>query len=188
MKQKISYLFFLAILLTGNAYAQKEKPNFSGTWNLDKKESKTYFLGSENSEFTRQLPDCSVEKTIEHNEPELKIRTITKCLEETSMGKSLKTFETNFIYFTDGRGEVNKPDDSDSIESKTKWDGNKILIVNNHINPKNNKKEMSLSKELSISKNKAEMFEKLADNKSGFYSAATAFGSIYTKRVYKLSK
>jgi len=183
-------LSLFPIILSGaeNSFAQKVKPNFSGTWSLNNSESKTYVFGGEITVFPKQSFNCLVDKTIEHKEPELKVKTITKCREESNAGQSAKTVETNFIYFTDGRGEVNKADNNDLIESVTKWDGNKILTVSHIKNLKNNKKELPWAKELSISKKKEKLFEKSAENKSSFYSPNGSVSNSYTKWVYELSK
>lgn len=185
MKRKINNLFLLTIVFSGIAFAQKEKPNFSGTWNLDKKESGLYLLGNEMFGLSNVLfENCSEKISIEHKEPELLIKKTSIC-QKSDKSKALpRTTESTYRYFTDERGEVNDSRDYQTVESKTKWENNKLIITVYQTDEKNGKRKFLVSKELSVSKNKENLTEKIIRHKSDLYSSQPS----YTKMVYKISK
>ena len=102
-------IVFLVLLCSALAAAQnKPKPNLSGTWIIDSAKS-------ENS--NNFLEDSVKSVTIEQNELEIKI---TRKLDRVSIPA---------IFYTDGRGETYKsPGSSMGMQSKTKWDGDKLVI------------------------------------------------------------
>lgn len=96
------------------------KPDFSGSWLFDRK----------NSNVGTSQPDTPIK--VSHIEPEIRITYTSE-----STGKPMK-----FVYYTDGRGEANQataflttnpgniksPDvEGKIIKSKTKWSGNKLV-------------------------------------------------------------
>jgi len=115
------------LLLCATAEAQNKstaKLDFSGTWLLDAKKSNTGGL--------TMRPDLPM--TITHQDPEFKM--------VISSERNGQIVKHEFMYYTDGRGEVNeatsvittdpsgfKPEDlrNKKTESKTKWSGNKIV-------------------------------------------------------------
>jgi hypothetical protein len=125
MEKSISALVVI-LFLCAIATAQKStaKPDFTGTWLLDTRKSNTGGLTTR--------PDLPV--TISHKDPEFKM--------VISSELSGQITKHEFVYFTDGRGEMNeatsvitsdpsgfKPEDlrNKKTESKTKWSGNKVV-------------------------------------------------------------
>lgn len=128
--KKISIFFCIFFLLaTANVFAQSvnigknTKPNFSGTWELDK----------ENSDFSYSNIVENYILEIEHNEPEFKIihkLTIIKRREPT-IETELRSH--NIVFYTDKRGEVNAfgpkcEGENISAKSKTRWKKDKLFI------------------------------------------------------------
>ena len=126
MGKSISVLLVTLFLCATVAAQNKStaKPDFSGTWLLDAKKSNTGGLTTR--------PDLPM--TISHQEPEFKM-----VISSEANGRITKH---EFVYFTDGRGEMNeatsvitsdpsgfKPEDlrNRKTESKTKWSGNKVV-------------------------------------------------------------
>jgi hypothetical protein len=88
------------------------RPNFSGTWVLDKSKSQI-------SEYDL-LSDMDLTLVISQKEPEIKI--IRKYF--------LKGYEgwQELLYFSDQRGETNPSIiEGETIKSKTKWEGRKLV-------------------------------------------------------------
>lgn len=118
----ISALFTSQAPAQGKQKAFKLKPDFTGTWLLDRAKSN---VGPP------LVPDRPLK--IVHHDPELRITHRVQ-----SNGQST---ETDFVYFSDGRGEtnptimvlstgtdMNKPvEDKDVTKSKTKWNGDKLV-------------------------------------------------------------
>jgi hypothetical protein len=178
--QFILTLFLLFVCLVGESFSQKAKPDFSGNWNLDEKKTTQYLSNKAIISYGGlDLVKCSKKWLIEHNEPELIIRSTSTC---TEANKPANTIENISRYFTDGRGEVNNTIRDETIESKTKWDDNKIIITIYEINPKSGKKKTSWVKEISISKNGQELSEREAFNESELYSGT------FTKRIFRILK
>lgn len=117
-------ILLAAVAVTGFAQANKSKPkpDFSGTWEFDRKRSN---VGKSNS----ASPPEQI--TITHHDPELKIRKTV-----TINGQKE---ERELTYYTDGRGETNpttawvtanpgsnagRPPET---TSKTSWSGEKIV-------------------------------------------------------------
>jgi hypothetical protein len=105
--------------------SSQNKPDLTGTWELDQSKSKSD-RGS--------IPYGSVRLIITHTEPELKIMR-----RGNANGKN---YDNDSIFYTDNRGETNTsvfqtalniggarqdPPKSDELESKTKWEGNKLV-------------------------------------------------------------
>lgn len=174
----------LAILFTGNTFAQKEKSNFGGVWNFNKKESKVVFAGNEQPVSSKETFGCLIKLTIEHNEPELIVKEIKMCEDTNKANKFLKTTETISKYFTDGRGEINNTSRNETVESNTEWSGKKIIISIYETNTKNGKKKLFQIKELSVSKDKQKLIEKSVFKKPELPQDWKS----YTKNVFIISK
>ena len=92
----------------------KPRPDFSGTWQLDRAKSDYGIFGD------RPIAKADATLVVEHKEPELKITRTLRLngREETGV----------FTYYTDERGEANPaaigPGD---VRSKTKWEGDKVV-------------------------------------------------------------
>ncbi len=184
MKRKINSLFLLTILFTGNAFAQKEKPNFSGVWDFDKKDSKVVFAGTEQPVSSKGTFNCSIKLIIEHNEPKLIVKEISLCEDTNKANKFLRTTETISKYFTDGRGEINNTSRNDPVESNTEWNGAKIIISIYETNTKNQKKKLFQIKELNLSKDKQKLVEKSVFKEPELPQVLES----YTKKVFIISK
>jgi hypothetical protein len=123
-----SYFVFSFVLVTMSASTAtsqtKAKPDFTGTWLLDQKKS--------NEPGLTNRPDLPIK--ISHPEPEFRV---TRQSEANG-----QIIETDFVYFTDGRGEENqmtsllttnpsaaKADDLKNkvTKSKTTWSDKKIV-------------------------------------------------------------
>ena len=123
MRQVILASLVALMLVTGVA-AQQSKPNFSGTWTLDRKKSNVQEL----------VPDRPLR--IKHTDPEFRYTSLIETNGQTKTGQE-------FVYYTDGRGEKNvaisfitsqqspssKQDLTGQTESKTKWHGNAIVTT-----------------------------------------------------------
>ena len=92
---------------------KKERPDLSGTWELDKAKSDFGLF--------RDRPISKADSTlvVEHKEPELKI---TRTLKLNGQQETKQ-----FAYYTDGRGETNPATiGAGEVKSKTKWDGERV--------------------------------------------------------------
>ena len=92
---------------------KKARPDFSGTWELDRSKSEYGLFGD------RPLAKADATLVVTHREPELKfVRTLRlDGREETRQ----------FIYYTDERGESNPGSfGSGVLNSKTRWDGERV--------------------------------------------------------------
>jgi hypothetical protein len=126
---RLTRFFAILILLAAcaahglaQAHKSKPKPDFSGTWELDRKRSN---VGKSNSSTSPE------QITITHHDPELKIRKTV-----TVNGQKQ---ERELTYFTDGRGETNpttawitanpgsQTDRPAETKSKTSWSGERIV-------------------------------------------------------------
>lgn len=176
MKKQILIVLF-ALALVGVAptvfaqNAEKEKPNFSGTWIIDAREStaKTLMTGPiyKKSESIAQAGTYSSEMTgipvlrdtngkfissvlklvIDHKDAEIKI--IEK-LENTD-GTVSKTLR-QLTFFADERGETNSYG-VQSFKSVTKWKGKKILVTAFASDASNNTEKQIFVIEFSLSRN-----------------------------------
>ena len=92
----------------------KSRPDFSGTWRVDK--SKSDF-----GEFSdRPLSKADATLVVEHRDPELKVRRML------SLNGQVEVKE--FTYYADGRGETNQATIGvGEVKSKTKWDGDRVV-------------------------------------------------------------
>jgi hypothetical protein len=104
-------LLICSILLVGASIcgqsSKKLKPDFSGTWVLDRSKS------SKAINFDETL-------VIDHQDPEIRItRRIT--------ARDYERVE-KLTYYIDGRGEVNPSElDGKPVKTKTRWDGKKLV-------------------------------------------------------------
>jgi hypothetical protein len=118
----ISALITSPAPVLGKQKTAKPKPDFTGTWLLDRTKSN---IGPP------LLTDQPLK--IVHHDPELRVIHRVQ-----NNGQSV---EKDFVYYSDGRGEtnpttmylstgtdMNKPrSDKDVTKSKTRWDGNKLV-------------------------------------------------------------
>src|SRR6476620_8410728 len=90
------------------AAQDKPKPNLAGSWIVD----------SAKSEKTANfIEDSEKSITIEQHDPEIRIT------------RKFESFSIPTVYYTDGRGETFKsPANPIAVQSKTKWDGDKLVI------------------------------------------------------------
>jgi hypothetical protein len=97
-------------------WAQAQKPDFSGTWKLDKEKSE---VGNEerNGRFRGGMFDSLV---IEHKDPELIIRR-----KMTLPSGEERTLESK--YTTDGKDNTNEGFRGMTSKSKTHWEGGKLI-------------------------------------------------------------
>lgn len=135
MKARISIgLLFLMLTCAGYVSAQKSgKPNFSGTWLLDRSKSKVSPFESKPAspavDPKRKESDLIV---IEHIDP--KFTALEKQITETfdDSGALIDKNEfivSNLTYFTDGRGEKNTFQSNQFHSSETKQSGRKITVT-----------------------------------------------------------
>jgi hypothetical protein len=160
-----------------NKTSKQQKPNFSGTWELDQ-------TRSNNTPLT-----ATITWTITHSEPEIRILQKTKLRgEETTR---------QFKYYTDANGEVNplqlqyqvlyegvesRDYPLTRIQSKTKWDGNK-LKTRYSVLVKNQPRKLD-------SINVEEVWEMLADGKTIIHTTSFSVDneniSIQPRKVKKV--
>jgi hypothetical protein len=100
---------FAILVCCSLAYSQsKPKPNISGKWIVD-------FARSEKT--NNSMEDAEQSVTIQQNDPEIR------------MVRQFNSVPAPFVVFSDERGESYKsPVTGVSIKSKTKWDGDKLVI------------------------------------------------------------
>ena len=115
MKALLLSLCLLACAAAAAAADDKKKarPDFSGTWELDRSKSDFGLF--------RDRPISKADSTlvITHRDPELKIARTLR------LNGQQETKE--FTYYTDERGETNPAAvGAGEIKSKTKWDGDKV--------------------------------------------------------------
>jgi hypothetical protein len=108
-------LAFLLVCLQGG-WAQSQKPDFSGTWKLDKEKSD---VGTEErgGRFRGGMFDSIV---IEHKDPEL----VIKRKMNRPSGEE-RTAESK--YTTDGKENANEGFRGMTTKSKTHWEGDKLV-------------------------------------------------------------
>jgi hypothetical protein len=106
----ISKLGFTFLVLAASLTFAADKPNFSGSWEMDA--SKSDFGGSP--------PPDSFKRKIEHNEPSLILTD-----EQTSALGTEKAVRT---YTTDGK-ETSYQWMGGDVKSAAHWDGNAMVIV-----------------------------------------------------------
>ena len=135
MKQTITILLLLLFASLCHAHNHQTKnnqqnvPDLSGTWELDKSQSRL-------SKRNPVLRGGTIILMITHNEPQIGI------LQKTNVDGEEKTKE--FLYYTDGRGEVNlannlylsfyngmentSSNSPPKIESRSRWKGAKLKV------------------------------------------------------------
>ncbi len=113
MKRTPFLLVLLALLACGTLVAADAKPNFSGKWVLD----------VQKSEFAGMPPPESQTKTIEHQDPKLRLITVTR------MAQGEQRYEGN--YTTDGKENVNHLGET-PMKSRTHWEG-KLLLTETQV-------------------------------------------------------
>jgi hypothetical protein len=120
MKRSLSASLLVLCLLASAAAGDdkkkegKARPDFSGTWQLDR--AKSDF--GEWSDKPLSKADSTL--AVEHRDPELKIKRTL------SLNGQQEVRE--FTYYTDERGETNPATiGAGEVKSKTKWDGDKVV-------------------------------------------------------------
>src|SRR5690349_15645543 len=108
MRKRVAIAFMILLCAALSAAQNKAKPNLSGTWIVD----------SARSEQTNNFLEDSVKSvTIEQNDPEIKIT------------RKLESLSIPMVHYSDGRGESYKSTSNPiTMQSKTKWDGDKLVI------------------------------------------------------------
>lgn len=99
----------LALSVLSFAASAADKPDYSGTWKLNKAKSDLGPMGD-------RMPD-DITYTIEHKDPELKTTS-------PGMRGGMQTMK----YSTDGKETVN-PQGPSEAKSITKWDGDKLVVT-----------------------------------------------------------
>ena len=108
---KRTVLLFVAMFaLAALACAADDKPNFTGKWVLD----------TEKSDFGPVPAPTSQSQEIDHKDPKLKVKTVSK----GQQGET--TVETNRT--TDGEENTNTMGQAE-VKSKTVWDGKKLVTT-----------------------------------------------------------
>ena len=108
---KKTVLLFVAMLaLAVLACVADDKPNFTGKWVLD----------TEKSDFGPVPAPTSQSQDIDHKDPKLKVKTVSK----GSQGET--TVESNRT--TDGEENTNTMGGAE-VKSKTVWDGKKLVTT-----------------------------------------------------------
>ena len=114
MKTRLLLLATLLLLVFGFViFAQGDKPDFSGTWNLDKSQSE---MGGGPGGGPRMM---SPSMTIEHKDPQLIIKR------KFDFQGEERTQEMK--YTTDGKPNTNPGFRGNTVKSKTHWDGDKLV-------------------------------------------------------------
>lgn len=148
MKRQISIgLFLLALFCAAPVFAQKteiEKPDFSGTWNLNVSKSNLGLLGS------AFKGKCQSQMVITHKEPVVTIQRMIQCNSDKTDVKPLISNYTS-TFFSGARGE-NNSFENEKYKSQTKWKNRKIFIEEKLLNSKTDKEISSNIIELKLSK------------------------------------
>jgi hypothetical protein len=142
MKTKRRFFWLLLVFVICGTFvtisqaADKPKPDMSGKWERDSKKSRM-------GQMTEgELKNIKVTLEISHQEPELRISIRTD--------RSEKSVNREMIFYTDGRGETNIPEftqvlsigrplqdpksiPQNEVQSKTKWEGSKIVSTNSSV-------------------------------------------------------
>jgi hypothetical protein len=111
MRKYFPLLLVVVLIAVSPLFGQAGKPNFSGTWTLDRDKSE---MGSGGG---GRMAAATV--VIEHKDPQLVIKRTL----QTQSGEE-RVMEAK--YTTDGKANTNESFRG-SVESKTNWDGNKIV-------------------------------------------------------------
>jgi hypothetical protein len=116
MKMKVVVLTGVVLMLASLlVFAQGSKPNFSGTWTLDKEKS-----GLKEGENVRNIVPAM---TIEHNEPAFVIKRKV----QAPGGGEERAIEEK--YTTDGAPNTNPGmREGMTAKSTTRWDGGKLVM------------------------------------------------------------
>jgi len=171
-------LFLLAIYCAVPAFSQnkKEMPNFSGTWLINLSKSKLNFFGlmSKDSKNIK----CSSQLIITHKEPKINLAEDLECNfpNNAAIKPIIKKYSS--IFFTDGREETNTLDNK-TAESKTSWEGKKLVITYYVTDSKSGKKNRAFIYEYKLSKD-----SKTLTRKSG---NASTFGTTDSKQAFNFS-
>lgn len=122
MKIRESVLTSALLFVAGAAvFAQGGKPDFTGTWNLDKEKSE---MGGGPGGGQRMV---SPSMTIEHKDPQLTIKRKFEFQGEE------RTQELKLT--TDGKPNTNEGFRGRSIKSKTHWEGDKLVTESTRETP-----------------------------------------------------
>jgi hypothetical protein len=94
------------------ASLRRQRPDFSGTWTLDKMERKGHRQGLP--------PQIEITLVVTHHEPEIEVsRTAALGTEER---------QREFVYYTDGRSEyIPSLSDYERYQCSSKWDKSKLI-------------------------------------------------------------
>lgn len=103
--RSLLHLLFAAALATAAVCA---KPNFAGTWELDKAAS----------DFTKSRPVASITESITHQEPKITVDRMVRY----SQGESHQIWRLN----TNGSEQWQTIPEG-SLGTKTRWDGDKLI-------------------------------------------------------------
>lgn len=133
MKRKFLFIFILFIALSANVFfQQKQKPDLSGVWIIDKK----------NSDTSETFPDDSLSMIIEHNGPQLKF------IREIKVSGKIRRNEK--IFYTDKRNKTEEfieNSDGETVKTKTKTYWNKDnLIIKTAVIRKGKKKNLGVTR------------------------------------------
>lgn len=118
MNIKQAALTLASLLMCLNAArAQNEKPNFSGSWKLDKQQSE---LGTDERDVGRFRGGTFDSLVIEHKEPKLTIKRKMHLPSGEERTAELK-------YTTDGESNTNEGFRGMTSKSKTHWEEEKLI-------------------------------------------------------------
>jgi len=108
--KKTVLLCVTMLALAAVACAADDKPNFTGKWVLD----------TEKSDFGPVPAPTSQTQEIDHKDPKLKVKTVSKNAQGESTAESNRT--------TDGEENTNTIGGAE-VKSKTVWDGKKLVTT-----------------------------------------------------------
>ncbi len=147
--------FFFASFLVSSISAQNDKqallalPDFSGIWELEKSELSggISFGNSKNFSNFHQLIIKQVLPKIDIVE-----KILIETIKNTGERKKILGWEGSSIYYTDGRGEINKMKNTTKSESETKWKNAKLVTTFYSEIDSKGKREKLVTVELELSK------------------------------------
>lgn len=108
--KKTVLLLVVMLALAGLACNADDKPNFTGKWVLD----------TEKSDFGPVPPPTSQSQDIDHKDPKLKVKTVSKSPQGENTVESNRT--------TDGQENTNTMGQTE-VKSKTVWEGKKLVTT-----------------------------------------------------------
>lgn len=143
-------LLSLVFLCAGNCFAQKEKPDFSGTWLMEEFRSLSTGAAIKSSKYMSFFKQV----IIKQNPPEInfKEKILFEAIRDTGARKILIDSENEARHFADEREEINTLQDDTKIESVSKWKDSKLVIAYHTTDIKNSKKKILGTTEVELSK------------------------------------